>query len=250
MRCHPRQGHQCDHRSDGLTYFPKRCYAKPAFTLMPVVCFSEKNFSFPSLDEADSEGLLLIGGRVTPERVLEAYPKGIFPWYNEDEVPLWWSPDPRFVLFPEALHVSSSMQKILRKNSFEFKTDHAFKEVITACATVEREDQDGTWITPEIKEVYCALHQKGIAHSAEAWLNGELVGGVYGLLIGKVFFGESMFSKRSNASKFAFIRYVQHLQQQGISLVDCQVYTPHVESLGATLIPRERFTALLKQLCF
>lgn len=216
---------------------------------MPVVCFSEENFSFPPLAEADGEGLLLIGGRVTPERVLEAYPKGIFPWYNEDEVPLWWSPNPRFVLFPDALHISGSMQKFLRKNSFDFSIDAAFEQVITACATITRDDQDGTWITREMKDVYCALHQKGHAHSVEAWLHGELVGGVYGLVIGNVFFGESMFSKKPNASKFAFIRYVQHLKQQGVSLVDCQVYTPHVESLGATLIPREKFVTLLQTHC-
>lgn len=221
----------------------------PLLPIMPVVCFSEKNFSFPPLEKADEEGLLLIGGRVTPERVLEAYPKGIFPWYSEDEIPLWWSPDPRFVLFPKDLHISRSMQKLLKKNSFEFRTNNAFDDVITACATVWREGQEGTWITPEIKDVYCTLHRAGFAHSAEAWREDQLVGGVYGILLGQVFFGESMFSRQTNASKFAFIKLVQQLQQQGVVLVDCQVYTPHVESLGAGLIARKTFAAMLQRFC-
>ena len=216
---------------------------------MPVVCFSESQFYFPPLSKADEEGLLLIGGRVTPERVLEGYVKGIFPWYNQDEVPMWWSPDPRFVLLPEELHISRSMQKFLRKNPFDFRVNTAFEQVIAACATVPREGQDGTWITPEMKAVYTELFRRGVAHSAEAWLDDQLVGGLYGIRIGKVFFGESMFSKASNASKFAFIRLVQQLQATGVELVDCQVYTPHVESLGARLIPRVYFVHLLQQLC-
>lgn len=217
---------------------------------MPVVCFSEDLFQFPSLDKADEEGLLLIGGNVTPERVLEAYPKGIFPWYSEDDVPLWWSPNPRFVLFPVELHSSRSMQKLLTKNFYEFRINTAFEQVITACAIMPREGQNGTWITQEMKEVYIELHRRGYACSAEAWYKGELAGGVYGILLGKVFFGESMFSRKTNASKFAFIKWVQHLQQKGVQLVDCQVYTPHVESFGARLIAREDFVALLQQLCF
>jgi leucyl/phenylalanyl-tRNA--protein transferase len=215
---------------------------------MPVVCFSEKNFSFPPLEKANEEGLLLIGGRVTPQRVIEAYPKGIFPWYSEDEVPLWWSPDPRFVLFPDELHISRSMQKVFRRNKFVFRTDTAFEQVIAACASAPRAGQDGTWITAEMKEVYTRLHHTGFAHSAEAWKDDQLVGGMYGIKIGKVFFGESMFSRETNASKFAFISYVQHLQKSGVQLVDSQVYTPHVESLGARLISREAFVKLLKDL--
>ncbi|MDQ3277064.1 MAG: leucyl/phenylalanyl-tRNA--protein transferase [Bacteroidota bacterium] len=215
---------------------------------MPVVCFSEDLFRFPPLHQADEDGLLLIGGRVTPERVLEAYPKGIFPWYSDD-IPLWWSPDPRFVLFPDTLHISRSMKKELRKKAFVFKTNTAFEEVITACATVPRMEQDGTWITPEMKAVYTELHQSGFAHSAETWLNGKLVGGMYGIRLGKVFFGESMFSTVTNASKFAFIRYVQQLVSEGVALIDCQVYTAHVESLGARLIPRRTFVELLHQYC-
>jgi leucyl/phenylalanyl-tRNA---protein transferase len=217
---------------------------------MPVVCFSEKQFYFPPLHKADEDGLLLIGGSVTPERVLEAYPKGIFPWYNEEEVPLWWSPDPRFVLYPEELHISRSMHKLLRKDVFDFRVNTAFDQVIDACSSVPREGQDGTWITQEMKFVYTELHRGGYAHSAETWLDNQLVGGVYGVLIGRVFFGESMFSQKSNASKFAFVNWVQHLQQQGVQLIDCQVYTPHVASLSARLIPRTNFAALLQALCF
>lgn len=216
---------------------------------MPVVCFSESQFYFPSLSKADEEGLLLIGGKVTPERVLEAYPKGIFPWYNEDDVPMWWSPDPRFVLFPGELHISRSMQKMLRKEPFSFRMNTAFEAVIDACSSVPRSGQDGTWITPEMKAVYTHLHHRGFAHSAEAWQDGQLVGGMYGIRIGNVFFGESMFSRQTNASKFVFIRFVQHLQKCGVQLVDCQVYTPHVESLGARLIPRIYFVHLLQEHC-
>ena len=217
---------------------------------MPAVCFSEENFAFPPLHAADEEGLLLIGGRVTPQRVLEAYPKGIFPWYNEDEVPLWWSPDPRFVLFPQELHISRSMQKLLRKEHFHFQFNTAFEEVITACATTPREGQQGTWITSEMRAVYIDLYHKGFALSAEAWLGEELAGGMYGILIGGVFFGESMFSHYTNASKFAFIHCVQQLAQKGVQLIDCQVYTPHVEHFGARLIPRNDFITLLARLCY
>ena len=212
---------------------------------MPAICFSEKNFRFPPLHEADEEGLLLIGGKVTPARVLEAYRKGIFPWYNEDEIPLWWSPEPRFVLFPAELHISRSMKKLLAKPVFSFRMNAAFEQVIMACASVPRNGQQGTWITSEMKDVYTRLHLAGHAHSAETWYNGELVGGVYGVVIGQVFFGESMFSKKSNASKFAFIKLVQ---LNGVALIDCQVYTPHVEHLGARLLPRNEFVRLLNTL--
>lgn len=212
---------------------------------MPHVCLSEDGFYFPPVEDADEEGLLLIGGRVTPQRVLEAYTKGIFPWYNEDELPLWWSPDPRFVLFPGELHISRSMQKVLTKNAFEFRCNTAFDEVIEACASAERNGQLGTWITPEMKEVYTDLHNNGYAHSAEAWLNGQLVGGMYGILLDNVFCGESMFSHVSNASKFAFIKFVQQLQRQEVELIDCQVYTTHVESLGGRLIERKKYMEYL-----
>lgn len=214
---------------------------------MPQICFDENRFAFPSVDISDEEGLVLIGGEVKPDRVIEAYKKGIFPWYSDDSLPLWWSPDPRFVLFPGELHVSRSMKKFIAKSEFVFQSDKAFEEVIDQCATIDRDGQGGTWITPKMKEVYTQLFHKGYAHSAEAWKGNKLVGGMYGLRIGDVFFGESMFSKESNGSKFAFINYVQQLKRDGVKLIDCQVYTEHVETLGARLIQREKYIALLQQ---
>lgn len=213
---------------------------------MPVVCLDENRFAFPPVDAADEDGLLMIGGRPTPQRVIEAYTKGIFPWYEDDDLPLWFSPDPRFVLFPEKLHTSRSMKKLLAQNKFSFAIDTAFEDVIAACAYTKRSGQSGTWITPQMAAVYTKLHQQGFAHSAEAWQNGKLVGGMYGIRLGRVFFGESMFSREANASKFAFLRFVQHLHADGVALMDCQVYTPHVESLGAELIPRSDYLQLLK----
>lgn len=210
-------------------------------------CFVEKDFSFPSVEDADRDGLLLIGGKVTPARVLEGYQKGIFPWYSDEEQPMWWSPDPRFVLFPDELHVSSSMKKVLAKNSFEFKVNIAFEEVVCACAMVKRDGQQGTWITEEMKTAYTELFYKGFAQSAEAWKDGKLAGGMYGIRIGKVFFGESMFHKVTNASKFVFIKFVQQLKLEGVQLMDCQVYTPHVKSLGGRLIERDEYLSLLKK---
>lgn len=216
---------------------------------MPIICFSEDQFSFPPITKTDLDGLLLIGGRVTPERVLEAYPKGIFPWYSKEDPPLWWSPDPRFVLFPNELHISRSMQKLIRKKAFTFCTNTAFNRVLTHCAMVPRTGQNGTWLTEEMQAVYTTLHEKGYAHSAEAWVEGRLVGGMYGIRLGNVFFGESMFSLEANASKFAFINYLQQLQQEGVQVVDCQVYTPHVATLGARLIPRVLFVGMLQKWC-
>lgn len=214
---------------------------------MPAVCFSEEDFRFPPLSQADEEGLLLVGGRVTPERILSAYQSGIFPWYNNDALPLWWSPDPRFVLFPDQLHVSSSMKKVLRSGKFELKLNTAFGQVLAACSTVERRGQDGTWITPAMKETYLHLHQTGWAISVETWQDNQLVGGMYGISIGQVFFGESMFSLVSNASKFALISFVELLKQHNFKLLDCQVYTNHLESLGAQSISRKNFAQLLSQ---
>ncbi|HVF81158.1 MAG TPA: leucyl/phenylalanyl-tRNA--protein transferase [Flavisolibacter sp.] len=208
---------------------------------MPQICYTEKDFYFPPVEEADEEGLLLIGGKVTASRILEAYQRGIFPWYSEDDWPLWWSPDPRFVLYPGELHVSRGMEKIISGDHFEFKTDTAFEKVIEACATVDRAGQNGTWITAEMKEAYTQLFYEGHAHCAEAWKDGELVGGMYGIQLGSVFFGESMFHKMKNASKFVFIKFVQELKQEGVQLMDCQVYTAHVESLGGRLISRKEY---------
>lgn len=202
-------------------------------------------FWFPPAHEALSDGLLAIGGDLQPKRLILAYKNGIFPWYDGD-LPLWWHPNPRFVLLPNELKVSKSMKSILRQNIFEFSINQAFESVILNCKKVERKNQDGTWINEDVVHAYTQLHKMGIAHSAEAWFNGELVGGLYGIKMGKVFFGESMFTKQSNASKYAFIKYVQQLQQEGIELIDCQVYTEHLESLGAKMIMREQFMQLLK----
>lgn len=207
----------------------------------------EKELHFPPVHLAEPDGLLAVGGDLSLERLLLAYRNGIFPWYEGAHI-LWWSPDPRFIIFPPELKVSKSMQQLLRREAFTFTINKAFAEVIDNCKTVQRRGQDSTWISPEVKAAYINLHKAGYAHSAEAWLDGQLVGGLYGIKMGKVFCGESMFSKASNASKYAFISYVQQLQQEGIELIDCQVYTPHLESLGATMITREQFIALLDEL--
>ncbi len=199
---------------------------------------------FPSPDEAMEDGLLAIGGDLSQERLLLAYSQGIFPWF-EGDIPLWWSPDPRFVLYPGELKISKSMQVLIRKNAFRFSINTAFEQVIRHCKSVDRPGQDGTWITDEVEQAYIRLHQNGHAHSAEVWLNGELVGGLYGIRMGQLFFGESMFSLVSNASKYAFIQYVQQLVREKVQLVDCQVYTAHLESLGARMIDRKLFQQLL-----
>ena len=210
---------------------------------MPLFALSKK-MVFPPVQLSEPDGLLAIGGDLSTERLLLAYRSGIFPWYEGTDI-LWWCPDPRFVLFPAELQVSKSMQQLLRREAFRFTINQAFEGVISQCKTVSRKDQQGTWISAEVKEAYTRLHRLGHAHSAEAWLDGELVGGLYGIRMGHLFFGESMFSKQSNASKYAFIRYVQHLQEQGTTLIDCQVYTQHLESLGARMIDREDFLRML-----
>jgi len=202
--------------------------------------------TFPPVESALDDGLLAVGGDLRPERLLLAYSKGIFPWYNEDEPPLWWSPDPRFVLFPEELKISKSMKQVMKKGAFELRINTAFEEVMRCCMTTSRPGQDGTWISEDVVAAYTRLHELGYAHSAEAWQGDVLAGGLYGIKLGKVFFGESMFAHQSNASKFAFMKWVQHLQQQGTELIDCQVFTEHLERLGARMIPRKRFTAMLE----
>lgn len=202
---------------------------------------------FPPVEDADEDGLLAIGGDLTPARLLLAYRSGIFPWFNDADPICWWSPDPRFVLYPSELKISKSMQQVVKKQTFEFSTNKAFKAVIHACSTTPRNGQNGTWITKEMQDAYLHMHQLGYAHSAEAWLNDELVGGLYGIRLGNVFFGESMFSHESNASKFAFIQYVQQLQKENVQLIDCQVHTHHLESLGAAMIPRKTFMQHLHQ---
>ena len=202
---------------------------------------------FPPVEDADENGLLAIGGDLTPARLILAYRSGIFPWFNEADPICWWSPDPRFVLYPSQLKISKSMQQVVKKQTFQFSTNKAFKAVIHACSTTPRNGQDGTWITNEMQDAYIHMHQLGYAHSAEAWLNDELVGGLYGIRLGNVFYGESMFSHVSNASKFAFIQYVQMLQKENVQLIDCQLHTQHLESLGATMIPRKTFMQHLQQ---
>jgi len=211
----------------------------PIFTL-------DKELVFPPAQLAEPDGLLAIGGDLSLERLLVAYRSGIFPWYEGDHI-LWWTPDPRFVLFPHELRISKSMQVLFRKDAFEFTVDKAFEQVISSCKKITRRDQGGTWITDEVREAYINLHKNGYAQSVEVWQNGILAGGLYGVRLGKVFFGESMFSNVSNASKYAFIRYVNILSKQGVVLIDCQVYTEHLESLGAKMISRVDFVQLLEK---
>lgn len=212
---------------------------------MPIFALGEEHL-FPPVQLAEPDGLLAIGGDLSMQRLLAAYRNGIFPWYEDKDI-LWWCPDPRFVLFPYELKVSKSMFRLLQHDAFTFTVNKAFAEVIACCKNISRNGQHGTWITDEVEAAYTRLHQAGYAHSAEAWANGRLVGGLYGVRLGNVFFGESMFSLQSNASKYAFIRYVQQLQQEGIALIDCQLHTEHLESLGAGMISRDEFTRLLNK---
>jgi len=210
---------------------------------MPLSILDDKLW-FPPSTDTTVDGLLAIGGDLREERLLLAYQNGIFPWF-EDDLPLWWCPNPRFVLFPPELKITRSMQQVLKSNIFHFKTNTSFEQVIHYCKTAKR-DHQGTWITDEVEQAYINLHQKGYAHCAEAWQNKSLVGGLYGVRMGKIFFGESMFSMVSNASKFAFINYVRQLLAEGVVLIDCQVYTDHLKSLGARMISRNHFLDLLK----
>ena len=203
-----------------------------------------ETIEFPPLDEANSEGLLAVGGDLSPERVLYAYQNGIFPWYESDQPVLWWAPDPRFVLYPHKLKVSKSTKQMMRNQSFEITINRNFKAVIEACANVKRNAQSGTWITDEMIQTYCDLHQRGIAKSVEVWQNKKLVGGLYGVeLNDTIFCGESMFSYVSNASKIGFITFVQNSKYK---LIDCQLHTNHLESLGAEPISRLEFMNYLK----
>ena len=204
---------------------------------------------FPPLEKAlrQPNGLLAVGGDLSAERILLAYRHGIFPWFNEDDPILWWSPDPRMVLVPSEFIVSHSLKKLLRSGQFEVRFDSAFTEVMQACAA-PRNAQAGTWIHPEMIAAYSELHRLGYAHSVETWCDGELVGGLYGMSIGKMFFGESMFSRRSNASKIALARLSQQLKRWEFGLIDCQMHTPHLASLGAREIPRDEFQQALLEL--
>ena len=200
---------------------------------------------FPSPEQASAEGIVAVGGDLQPERVMLAYRKGIFPWFESDDFLLWWSPDPRMVLFPDRLKISKSMRTVLRKKQFEVTFNKAFDQVVEACAKVKRFGQNGTWITPGLMEVYSTLHIQGHAHSVEVWEEGSLVGGLYGIDLGTVFCGESMFSKSSNASKVALIFLVKELKKNKYELIDCQVPTQHLASMGAEPISRTEFLTFL-----
>lgn len=209
--------------------------------------FLGKYEKFPPIDAARKDGLLAIGGSLTIKRILEAYSHGIFPWYESSQPVLWWSPDPRMVLFPEKLKVSKSMKQLFKKNVFKVTINQNFKEVIQNCAKIEREGQVGTWITPELQDAFQVLHKLNIAQSVEVWQEDKLVGGLYGLHLREknIFCGESMFSSVSNASKYGFIYLVEKLKKEGTKLIDCQVYTEHLASLGAEEISREEFKKFL-----
>ncbi len=205
---------------------------------------------FPPLAAALTEpnGLLAAGGDLSPERLLAAYRSGIFPWYSEGQPILWWSPDPRMVLFVDELRVSRSLRKRVHSGTFDVRVDTAFRDVIVACSESPRAGQHGTWITPDIVEAYCELHRRGYAHSVESWREGRLAGGLYGLALGRVFFGESMFARETDASKVALVHLGARLRALGVPLIDCQQETAHLAGLGARPIPRTAFAAHLAQL--
>jgi leucyl/phenylalanyl-tRNA---protein transferase len=204
-------------------------------------------FPAPSRALRDPNGLLAAGADLTVPRLLDAYRRGIFPWYSEGEPVLWWSPDPRMVLVPRCLIVSRSLRKRLRRRDYSIRTDTSFEQVMRACAE-PREGQSGTWISPEMVRAYGALHEAGYAHCVESWIDGALAGGLYGVSIGRVFFGESMFTRRSDASKVALVHLVRQLERWSFGMIDCQMSTPHLESLGAQEIARPDFMRTLEEL--
>jgi leucyl/phenylalanyl-tRNA--protein transferase len=211
---------------------------------MPVE-ISHRKPEFPDLDEADESGLLAVGGNLSIEMLKLAYSKGIFPWYEDGMPILWWSPDPRMVLFPDKMIISQSLKQIIKKQQFTITIDKAFEKVIKNCAKTPRKGEKGTWITKEMRNAYIRLHEAGYAHSAEAWLDGELVGGLYGVAMGKAYFGESMFHHVTNASKVAFYHLVEKLSLWNFKIIDAQVYTNHLESLGGEMIPRSQYIHIL-----
>lgn len=209
--------------------------------------FLTSELDFPPVENANPEGLLAVGGDLSSERLMLAYKNGIFPWFSEGSRILWWSPGQRMVLFPDEVKISRSMQKVLQSKKFVHTQSTCFEEVLNQCATIERSGHVSTWITQEMKEAYLHLHKLGYAKSFEVWEAGNLVGGLYGIDLGHVFCGESMFSKVSNASKAAFIELARHLAKENYKLIDCQMYTSHLESLGAREISRKQFIMLLRQ---
>jgi leucyl/phenylalanyl-tRNA--protein transferase len=205
---------------------------------------------FPPLAQAleDPNGLIAIGGDLSTKRLLAAYSNGIFPWFSEDDPIMWWSPNPRMVLFPAELNIANSLKKTLRKNPYTVSINSAFREVITACSQVKRAGQDGTWINQDMIDAYCELHKLGYAISSESWFNHQLVGGCYGVIIGKMFYGESMFHIKTDASKIAFVNMVNHLQTKQVGMIDCQMKTSLLASFGGREIPREVFSQTLSKL--
>ena len=208
---------------------------------MPVFLLNDQELSFPHPTMADPGGLLAVGGDLSPERLILAYRNGIFPWFEEEEHFYWYSPDPRFVLFPKDLKVQKSMRSIFNQGKFEYSLDTCFEKVIRICAGAPRNGQDGSWISEAFIDGYTELHRQGVAHSMEVWKDGDLVGGLYGLALGRIFFGESMFALETNASKAGFITLVRALEATGYVLIDCQQQTQHLQGLGAQCITRNRF---------
>lgn len=204
------------------------------------------DYDFPPLDAASPEGLLAIGGDLCPDRILSAYRRGIFPWFSGNQPILWWSPDPRAVLLPSKIRISRSLKKNIRNRGFRITTDRAFVDVVKECAK-DREQQKGTWITTEMRDAYTALHSRGHAHSVETWQNGKLVGGLYGISIGKAFFGESMFARETDSSKTALVGLSTLLTNWEYHFIDCQVRSSHLDSLGAKCIPRNQFSKMLER---
>ena len=207
---------------------------------MPVYLLSDKRL-FPPPHLATQEGLLAVGGDLSPERLLQAYQKGIFPWFAEGEPIMWWSPDPRLVLYPAQLHITKSLRKTIKQGKFRITFDHAFDRVIDACAATRSGSHEGTWIVTEMIDAYQRLHDLGYAHSVEAWQEDQLAGGLYGISLGRSFFGESMFTHVSNASKVALVTLVKQLERMAFDMIDCQIKTEHLMRFGAQLIPRTRF---------
>ncbi|MFT7627394.1 MAG: leucyl/phenylalanyl-tRNA--protein transferase [Ulvibacter sp.] len=209
--------------------------------------YLSQSLEFPNPSEADSDGLLAVGGDLTPERLLIAYNSGIFPWYENDQPILWWSPNPRMILYPEKMKVSKSLRKLVNKETYQVTFNTAFSEVIKNCSTIKREGQGGTWITEEMQKAYIDLHKLGHIISVEVWRDENLVGGLYGIDLPKkkVFCGESMFSSESNVSKVAFYYLVSELEKRGYKIIDCQLYTAHLESLGAEEVSRQEFLQIL-----
>jgi len=230
----------------------ERLWKRPSYNAMKI----GPDPDFPYLTEQDyfqfrdpkewTDNIVAVGGNLSPGMLLSAYEQGIFPWYNPEDPILWQSPDPRCVIFPDKLHISASMRKILKNGVFDVKFDEDFTGVMNGCAKTKRRGQNGTWISDDIIKAYTEMHRLGWAHSAESWQNGELVGGCYGVLMGRGFFGESMFSLRPNASKAAFLSLAVTLFKHGAAFVDCQVPTPHLLSLGGEVMPRREFLALLR----